>query len=169
MRILATMLFGGLVLAALTGATAAEPQATAGGGLCELRIEGGSIISLQLEGKNGSRTTCSQPAKALHLPAGSYRVSEVHLEGEYGWTGFGKKAGPWFELSAGRPQTVKVGTPLSSTVKITRQGPYLKLDYELVDAEGRSYTNELRHYSEPPRFVVYANDQKIGSGSFRYG
>jgi len=59
--------------------------------------------------------------------------------------------------------------PLNHTVRIERMGSYLKLDYELINADGKKY--DLWGISEHPEltFSVYHGDAKIGVGKFEYG
>jgi hypothetical protein len=152
----------------------AEKQA-----LCELRIEGQSIESLTLDGAPGP---FERPGKVLHLPAGWYLVSEVILEGGYQHDAvifFPRKTSEerWFrankgafELTPEQPYTLKVGGPLLPKAEVTRQGKCLKLSYDLVDAEGRSYRkNDNTDRSSPPRFKVCKGEREIGSGTFEYG
>ena len=56
---------------------------------------------------------------------------------------------------------------LTPSVSVKRVGRFLKLDYQLLDANGRKYTVDAR--SSQPQFTIYQGDQKIGSGSFEYG
>jgi len=59
------------------------------------------------------------------------------------------------------------------TAKVTRQGKSLQLDYDLVDAGGRSYRNTTSYVvpggRPAPRFVIYEGEREISSGTFRYG
>lgn len=74
--------------------------------------------------------------------------------------------------SAGQP--VSRGTdnhlvrdPRTPSVKVSRQGRFLKLDYELLDHDGQKCA--INPTNDPPQFVVFKNGQQIGSGSFEYG
>lgn len=137
--------------------------------LCELRIEGHSIASLRLESQGASPKTFVPPDKILHLPAGTYRVERVKLEG--GYEASSSLDNAWFSLASDQPHTLRAGAPLSPTVRVTRQGRYLQLNYELIDAAGRSYLQSNRGpaRSPAPRFSVWVDGREIGSGSFRYG
>ncbi len=69
----------------------------------------------------------------------------------------------------GEPQMHKQLTP---QVQVTRAGRLLNLDYQLVDASGRSRADELRQQQQrntPPRFTVWQGGREIGSGTFEYG
>ena len=145
------------------GKKAEKPQ------LCELRFEGESIKSITLNG-----TAHSRPGKILRLPAGKYRINSVTLDDDYDYlSGYGHgmfsedNPADSFELMSGQPHTLKIGGPLLPTVEVTHQGRYLKLDYKLVDAEGRHYYGPKRPVA--PRFVVYQDNEEIGSGKFAYG
>ncbi|MBN1588282.1 MAG: hypothetical protein JW888_02080 [Pirellulales bacterium] len=176
-RLALRLVYFGFLATFLVVASAAADEAKTPGEkqtLCELHVQGTHLKSFELEGRNGSKTICEKPGKILHLPPGEYRVTNVWLEGDYrsrpGRSG--NKSEAWFELTPERPHTIKVGAPLLPTARVTRQGSFLDLEYDLVDGEGRSYrlSSEIAPgYPQPPRFAVYQGDEKIGSGSFEYG
>ena len=63
----------------------------------------------------------------------------------------------------------KEAAPLNNTVKITRTGSVLKLDYELVGIDGKIYSLwEIRDQSKP-NFSIYQDNVKIGDGTFEFG
>jgi hypothetical protein len=180
-----SMLACGLLLAAAAAtAPSAEEKAPAGGkSQCELRIEGEHIAWLRLlqelrpdatrPAGVGTSYSYERPEKILHLPQGRYFVEELKLDGGYDLARGRRSGDEFFELTPGRPTVLTVGAPLSPTVKVTRQGPYLALDYELLDAGGRSY-RKASDASSPgrppaPHFAVYVGEKKIGGGQFAYG
>jgi hypothetical protein len=63
----------------------------------------------------------------------------------------------------------RAAAPLNHTVQIERMGSYLKLDYELIGADGKKY--DLWGISEHPEltFSVYQGDARVGIGKFEYG
>ena len=65
------------------------------------------------------------------------------------------------------PQSIADETLVTSSVKVTRQGRFLKLDYLRSDPSGQAVT--LDRTEDPPRFVVYQGNEEIGSGQFEYG
>lgn len=101
------------------------------------------------------------------LPAGRYRVTQVELTGGYQCTIGDTGEDGSFQLVPGKLYELKVGAPLSPSVKVTRQGRLLMMSYQLLDAGGRGYSNQNR--TNPPRFAVFQDGQEIGSGSFEYG
>jgi hypothetical protein len=59
---------------------------------------------------------------------------------------------------------------LTPCVTVKRVDRFLKLDCQLLDANGQKYTgNLIDRYAHPPQFVVYQGDRQIGSGAFAYG
>ncbi len=148
--------------------------------LCELKIEGHSILSLTLikmsdaSGEVSNRLAGQRymrPGASLRLPEGRYRVASVELEGGYESSNRFAGEEQWFELSRDRPYQLVIGAPLSPSAAVTRHGKFLEMDYELVDAAGRKYsvTNQIAPSPEPPQFTVYQNGRMLGSDSFAYG
>ena len=139
--------------------------------LCELRIEGQHIKSLRLLDQNGLLKDISQPSDVQHLPPGRYTVERVELDEGYEFDANYYDPGEHFELTPDRPHVLKVGGPLQPTVVVSRQGKCLELNYELRDAEGRSYrqSSDKMDWSSPPQFAIYRDGQEIASGSFAYG
>ncbi len=63
----------------------------------------------------------------------------------------------------------KAAAPLNHTVKITRTGSVLKLDYELIGADGKKYNLWDIHDKSKPTFSVYKDNVKVGGGTFEFG
>jgi hypothetical protein len=154
--------------------TARKPE------LCELKIEGHSILSLTLLKESGVPGNIAEglagekhvrPGTSLWLPAGRYRVEGVELEGGYRSSASYRHDDEWFELAPGKPQQLVIGAPLSPQVTVKRHGKFLEMSYDPVDAAGRSYgwSTGAGQRPAPPRFTVYKNDEVLGSGSFEYG
>jgi hypothetical protein len=158
-----------------------RPQTAAGQPeLCELKIEGHSILSLTLLGGtavpgDGAENLAGQkhvrPGKSLWLPAGRYWVERVELEGDYESSSDYARDDGWFELAPGKPHQLVIGAPLSPRATVTRHGKFLEMSYDLVDAAGRGYrlSSGAGQRPVPPRFTVYKNDEVLGAGSFEYG
>ena len=62
----------------------------------------------------------------------------------------------------------KAASPLSHTVKIMRTGSVLKLDYELIGADGKKYNLWDIHDRSKPTFSVYRDNVKVGGGTFEF-
>ena len=156
------------------------PTTTGQPGLCELRIEGHSIVSLTLlkataRPSDGTEQLAGErhmrPGHSLWLPAGRYRVTGVEVEGGYQ---FDERSGPqdaWFELAPGTSHALAIGAPLAPRVTVKRHGRFLEMDADLVDAAGRSYlyVRQEGQRPPPPQFTVYKNEEVLGSDSFEYG
>ena len=63
----------------------------------------------------------------------------------------------------------KAAAPLNHTVKITRTGSVLRLDYELVGTDGKTYNLWKIRDRSKPTFSVYQDNVKIGGGTFEFG
>jgi hypothetical protein len=80
-------------------------------------------------------------------------------------------------LGADRPSVLPAETrakyqaaaPLNHTVKITRTGSVLKLDYGLVGADGKTYSLWEICDRPKPTFSIYHDGVKVGGGSFEFG
>lgn len=63
----------------------------------------------------------------------------------------------------------KAAAPMNHTVKITRTGSVLKLDYQLIGTDGKIYDLwEIRDQSKPT-FAIYKDNVKIDGGTFEFG
>jgi hypothetical protein len=148
----------------IVGLTAGSARADSSG---QVTLEGDHIQRLIFENENGHPIERTNPGSSLFLPSGTYRLNEVELAGGYHCYAFLTGEDERFRLTPDRPYQLRVGAPLTPQVKATRRGRVLELDYQLVDAAGRSYSNTLR--SDPPQFAVYQDGRPIGSGTFEYG
>ena len=148
--------------------------------LCELKIEGHSILSLTLIKMDDPSSGTShglagekhmRPGKSLQLPAGRYRVVRVEVAGDYESSDGVAGEEPWFDLSRDQPCQLVIGAPLFPSVDVTRHGKFLEMNYELVDAAGRKYSfmSQNAPRPDPPQFTVYKNGRMLGSDSFAYG
>jgi len=137
---------------------------------CELKSRGHSVTQLWLEVHGAANRQVLRPGRSVLLPAGRYRVLQVLLDGgRYAHVRQSPEE-EWFELAPGRPHELVVGAPLSRRLTATRQGRFLELGWDLVDAAGRTYSVKTGlDCPAPPKFAVFQGDRKIGSGSFRYG
>ena len=73
------------------------------------------------------------------------------------------------DLDAEMSAKYKAAAPMNHTVKITRSGSILKLDYELVGADGKRYDLWKIRDQNRPAFSVYQNNIKIGGDAFEFG
>lgn len=181
----------------LAGQTSGRPQADVA--TAQLAIEGKFILSLVLEDENGELVglgsakdarvyrpvgakariisrSMDLPAKGetVSLATGRYRWNSVTVSDETKKVKFAtnEASREWIELSAGSTTTLRIGAPLVHTVKIGRLGGTLHLDYEWLGAAGEKYLPVLPEGSQQPKapdFAIHRADDKIFSGSFRYG
>jgi len=73
------------------------------------------------------------------------------------------------EMDAEVRAKYKAAAPLNHTVKITRTGSALKLDYELVGTDGKTYSLWKIRDRSKPTFSVYRDNVKVGGGTFEFG
>jgi hypothetical protein len=136
--------------------------------LGELKLEGRSVVRLILRREdNNERETFRRPEQVIKLPTGKYSVQEVHLDGGYiCYASRGPKR-HLVTVTADEPATLKIGAPLKPTVKVSRQGRLLLMNYELLGVGGEQYTDGNR--SDPPTFTVYRGEKEIFSDKFEFG
>jgi len=132
----------------------------------ELKLEGKHIQQLVLQSRDGKRESFDKPGESITLPAGEYRLREVHLEGGY-VSRVQIVPDDWVTADKDKPAVLKVGAPLKQTVKVQRQRNLLVLNYELLGVGGESYTHRDR--SKRPQFTVYKGTKKITTRKFEYG
>lgn len=158
------------------GAVPGTKTATEGSS-CRLTIEGRGIERLTLveandddDLRNEKVTKIERPGAIVSLPAGKYRVQEVELKGGFSCHEYFASDDDWIHVAVGQSPVVKAGAPLTPKVSVKRTGRVLAIDYELVDAAGRTYTpGTADRRAKPPTFTVLKNGQTIGSGTFEYG
>ena len=133
--------------------------------LTELRVRGTDIRRLQFYGKYVALV--ENPSPVIRLPADTYTLVQITV-GRANST-------PWFMSSSN--QTVRAsetngfvlnaGGPLTNRVSFDRRNRSLRLNYELVGADGRAYLAVDR--GRAPRFTVYRDDRAVASGAFEFG
>jgi hypothetical protein len=141
----------------------------AGASTCQLRIEGRAIQRLTLADEHEQVTAWPQPGERVSLPAGRYRVREVELTGGFCCYEFAAGPDDWVQVAVDQTPVLKLGAPLTPQVHVRRVGRLLELDYQLVDAAGRNYSQRGSGSMAPPKFTVFKDGQPLGSGSFEYG
>ena len=63
----------------------------------------------------------------------------------------------------------KAASPLNHTVKITRIGSVLKLDYELIGTDGKTYDLWKINDQSKQTFAIFHNNKQIDFGTFQFG
>jgi hypothetical protein len=133
-----------------------------------LALEGKFIKRLSL--RAGSALVILDAPEAIEsIPAGEYECENIFLDGgELGLFSTTNPPAVSVSVRENETATLKVGGPLSSSVKVQRMGNALQLSYNLTDVGGYSYTSGQRT-DKPPTFTIYKGDKEIASGSFEYG
>jgi hypothetical protein len=134
--------------------------------LGELKIEGEHIEKLVLCRKDGRTEQFDDPENTIKLAVGEYRLQDVRLEGGYTSNNSRTSKINWITVTEKEPAVYKVGAPLKQTVKIERQGPILKLNYELTGVGGETY-GSMR--SAQPTFTVFKGEKKVDTDEFEFG
>jgi len=141
--------------------------AASGATHCRLTIQGRGIERLTLVDTGQRETKIERPGESVVLPAGKYRLREIELTGGFSCQEYFAGDDDWIQVAVGRSPVLKAGAPLTPQVRVNRLGRILTIDYELVDAAGRTYAPDSDN--RPPAFTVCKGGQTIGSGSFEYG
>ena len=68
-----------------------------------------------------------------------------------------------------KAESLKAAAPLNHTVKVTRTGRVLKLDYELLGTDGKKYSLWDINDRSKPSFAIYQEGVKIAGGTFEFG
>lgn len=150
----------------LSADEAVEPSPNAAG-TCQLNTQGGPVDLLTLIDDRGNHRPLRNPGSSVSLPAGRYRVVEVHLQNGYESYIYEVNDDSWFTLAPDRPHDLRLGPPFEAKVEATRQGRLIVLSYELKGADGFDYYPADR--STKPKFTVYKGDRMLGSDDFQYG
>ncbi len=116
------------------------------------------------------------PGPTNKVPVGTYTQCRVQLQTSRGVQvstdssmGIAPLVNSPVVVSSTKPGVLKAGGPLTNVVKATSQGRILKLDYQLVSADGRSCRLSPEDRSKPPEWVISQNGKTIASGKFQYG
>ena len=131
----------------------------------KLKLEGKHIERLVLQRNDGHEETFNNPGEIITLPAGEYRLQEIHLKGGYSRSPV--SAVERITITVGQQEVLKVGAPLVPTIKVQRQGRILQFSYNLLGAGGEAYITGDR--SKPPTFAVYKGQKQLASGKFEFG
>ncbi len=103
------------------------------------------------------------------LPAGSYHLERIILQGGHYYLPDQVSSDSLLTVDANAPATLKVGAPLRQVVKIEREGSTMVLNYELIGQGGERYSINQTQDSPAPSFAVYRGDRKVASGDFKFG
>lgn len=147
---------------ALEAALKNEPMPVA-----EVSLEGQFVRYLWLDGP-GFRALIDTPDATFPLPAASYAVSGVLIEGDSKHAMYCVPKNLLVAASESASTTLKIGGPLQSIITAKRHGNTLELGYALKGAGGEEYTPE-RDYDNPVRFVARQGEKQIGAGQLEYG
>ena len=163
-------MFCGLLLPAvvLAAGPAKEPLAPAYRAFGEL-ILGKHIESLSLIDQHGQSVLYQRRGSSMFVPPGRYVIEEIDLQGGFSANTSPKLPADRVTLVSGKPVRFDIRGPLTSSVTTQRAGRLLKLNYQLLDADGRKYERNDGDRGHPPQFAVYQGDRQIASGSFEYG
>jgi hypothetical protein len=143
--------------------------------LGELKITGQYISRLVLSGAQNPGqylVVLDHPAASVQIPLGSYDRPDIVLE-EKGAVAYCEQPrsqeGGQISVDGKTPAVLNAGGPLTNSVKASRQGRELSLDYVLLGAGGDAYTLAAEDRTKPPSFAIYKGGKVIGSGDFEYG
>ncbi len=141
-----------------------QEEPSTGPAFGRLKIDGEHIERLILRDERDRAVPFDHPGGSVELPVGTYRVTEIVLDG--GYTSQDSQLGS-VEIREGEEAVLRAGAPLRHGVDARRQGRYLILGYALCGREGERYVD--RNWTHPPRFVIRKDGRQIASGRFEYG
>jgi hypothetical protein len=150
---------GAVVEAALT-----ELDGPAGRLICEA----GCTRSVQLRGER-CVVLVDPAAGSVSLPEGAYRVEDVALEGESGNTEIPRFMGldRRVSIQTGQTSILRIGTPMSHTVKMTRDKNLWRFSYRLVGRGGENYI--CYNWRRRPVLAIHKGPLTIATGTFPFG
>jgi len=162
--------FCGLLLPAiaLCAGPIEEPPAPGDRAFCEL-VLGQHIENLSLSDQHGQSVPYQRRGSSLFVPPGQYVVERIDLQGGFSANTDPRLPADHLTLVPGKHVRVDIRGPLRSSVTAQRAGRLLKLNYQLLDGDGRKYQRSSGDRGHPPQFAVYQGDCQIASGSFEYG
>lgn len=134
--------------------------------LGELKIEGEHIERLVLCRNSGLTEQFDEPNEVIKLTVGKYRLQEVRLNGGLTCNSLYNLTNHWLIITKNETAVLKVGAPLRQTVEIERQGPILKLNYNLTGVGGENYASTR---SAQPSFAIFKGNKKVATGKFEFG
>lgn len=134
--------------------------------LGELKIEGKHIERLVLCRNSGLTEQFNEPNEVIKLAVGKYRLQEVRLKGGLTCNSLYNLTNDWLIITENETVVLKIGAPLRQTVKIERQGPILKLNYNLTGVGGENYASTK---SAQPSFTIFKGNKKVAAGKFEFG
>jgi hypothetical protein len=137
-----------------------------------LEMNGSHIRRLILRGgedKDLSLVLLDSPGNKVLIPARVYNRQRIFLDGGKIFRVLYAHSRNEISVIQDKITPLKLGVPLTHTVKMSRHGTELMLDYQLVGVGGERYVNFGRDFRNSPTFAIYRGENKIGSGSFEYG
>ncbi len=140
--------------------------------LGRLKLEGKSFKRIILtEGRErGSATAIiDSPGSTVLVPARTYSKQRIFLDGKEIYAFLYADSQTEISVAQDKVTPLKLGPPLNHTVEISRRGSELLLDYQIVGLSGEKYVHLGRSSASRPEFAIYLGQDKITSGSFRYG
>jgi len=131
-----------------------------------LKIIGKGIEHIVLIGEDNHRQEFPAPGEILSLPPGEYRPEQIRLKGGFSYIFYSRPHAYTFKIDPNSTTELKMGSPLTQTITVTRKGRILQLGYGLHGIGGEEYTGDG---SKAPEFAVYKGDTKVGGGKFEFG
>ena len=135
--------------------------------LGEVKVTGKDLHRIILTAKPAMTVILDQPQGTVKLPVGSYKLEEIWLRAgaaEAGTFMAGK-----LSVDEQHPASLIAGGPLTNSVRVKSERDSLRLDYELLGADGRAYKFPRPDYKHPPQFAVFQGTNRLAGDKFRYG
>jgi len=135
--------------------------------LGELNVPGDAIHRLIFYRGQECAAVLDQPARVAQLPVGTYDAAEIWLRsGAVEASSIGERR---LDIKTDAPISLTVGAPLTNSVKLSRNGGNLLMQYELLGAGGTLFRLNSLDDAKRPEWTVFQGDKRLASGKFQYG
>lgn len=134
--------------------------------LAQVDFEGERVSRLLLRGP--ALAIVEEPDGRFTLPAGMYSDGRVFIAGQDADTLFEARLRR-IEIKAGQTNSLRAGAPLNHSVRITRAGSQLNMDYRLRGVGEEEYSRADGARGSNPRIKITCKDREVATGQFEYG
>jgi hypothetical protein len=134
----------------------------------ELKVEGTDILRLQFHsGSQGNLVLVENPGPTITLPVDRYSMVQVTVGKTNSAARFEANLLQPLEIASANATVLRAGGPLTNRLSAQWQGRSLRLDCQLLGAEGHAFRSIDQNL--PPSFTVSRNGRTIHQGSFEFG
>jgi hypothetical protein len=129
---------------------------------CELKIVGKHVEKLTLADEQGKFIEIDQPGSSVFLPLGRYQIKEICVKWDDTSRVYTDKDVNWIHLEPGKTSMLSIGEMFKLSAE--RMGNRISVDYNL-----REQPTLISIAQSPPELAIYQGEDKIASGTLKYG